>query len=250
MATNPVASPARPAGAAFPFPGNLGHSHGGVGRSRPKAALECLELFALRHTSSRVFFNLFYRLKGGVRHESFLYLTPAAGYAGSGRLLFRRGDTGGSSMKLSAKARYAARILIELVRRKDAGPVTATLLSRQTGVSTQFIEQILRPLKQAGLTASIRGALGGHVLLRKPEEVTIGDIIRIMEGGIQLTLCSVADPTTCERYENCLTRKAWSALSKTFEREMDAITLADLLNDGATNDHCLIPDNRRRSAAF
>lgn len=141
-------------------------------------------------------------------------------------------------MKLSARARYAARILLELAQRKASGPITATVLSRQTGVSTQFIEQILRPLRQAGITASVRGALGGHVLLRSPEDISIGDIVRVMEGGIQLTVCGASDPTSCNRYDNCLTRGTWARLSTAFEKEMNAVTLLDLLQGNAGEDIC------------
>ncbi|MDL2272767.1 Rrf2 family transcriptional regulator [Desulfovibrio sp. OttesenSCG-928-I05] len=143
-------------------------------------------------------------------------------------------------MKLSARARYAARILLELAQRKENGPVTASLLSRQTGVSTQFIEQILRPLRQAGITSSVRGALGGHILVRPPEAISIGDIVRIMEGGIQLTVCNAVGPGSCKRYNSCLTRGAWSRLSQAFEQEMDGISLQDLLKDSAGADICMM----------
>lgn len=150
-------------------------------------------------------------------------------------------------MKLSARARYAARILLELAQRKESGPVTASLLSRQTGVSTQFIEQILRPLRQAGITSSVRGALGGHVLVRPPETISIGDIVRIMEGGIQLTVCNAAGPTSCKRYDSCLTRGAWLRLSRAFELEMNNISLLDLLKDSAGMDICTLESQREPS---
>ena len=67
-------------------------------------------------------------------------------------------------MKLSARSRYAARILLELARHKAGTPMSAAVLSQHTGVSVQFVEQILKPLKQKGLTNSVRGAAGGHRL--------------------------------------------------------------------------------------
>lgn len=132
-------------------------------------------------------------------------------------------------MKLSARARYATRILLELASNQGSGPLTASSLSRRTGVSTQFIEQILKPLKRAGITASVRGALGGHVLVPEPHTITLGQIVRVMEGGINLTLCSAKGAASCQRYEQCLTRDAWSALSHKLEDSMDGISLADLL---------------------
>ncbi len=136
-------------------------------------------------------------------------------------------------MKLSARARYATRILLELAGSRGTGPLTASSLSRRTGVSTQFIEQILKPLKRSGITASVRGALGGHILVPEPTAVSLGDVVRIMEGGINLTVCSAKGHISCQRYENCLTRGAWAALSRKLEDSMDSISLADLIRGSA-----------------
>ena len=71
-------------------------------------------------------------------------------------------------MKLSAKTRYAARILFYMAKHNPSEPVSSNLLAAKTGISSQFIEQILRQLRLAGITGSVRGAKGGHTLLRKP----------------------------------------------------------------------------------
>lgn len=83
-------------------------------------------------------------------------------------------------MKLSAKTRYAARILLYLAKYGIERPISSSKLATQTGISSQFIEQILRQLRLAGITGSIRGARGGHVLLRKPEDLTFGCIVKLM----------------------------------------------------------------------
>lgn len=134
-------------------------------------------------------------------------------------------------MKLSARTRYAARILLDLARFDKGGPVAATLLSQHTGVSVQFIEQILKPLKQAGLTRSTRGASGGHSLATRPDAITLGEVVRLMEGGINLTLCSSEETSTCSSRTHCPTRSAWVKVSRSLEQELDAITMQDLLND-------------------
>ncbi len=139
-------------------------------------------------------------------------------------------------MKLSAKSRYAARILLELAAVKSAAPMTASQISERTGISIQFIEQILRPLRQAHITRSLRGVAGGHVLAKPPETTTLGDVVRAMEGEIRLTLCGAGDHFSCPRRETCLTRPAWARLSRVLEQEMDAISLTDLLSD--TQDIC------------
>lgn len=135
-------------------------------------------------------------------------------------------------MKLSARSRYASRILLELARHKGAAPMSAATLSQHTGVSVQFVEQILKPLKQSGFTRSVRGAAGGHRLARPAEDITLGEVVRLMEGGITLTVCCGEKANDCPRKEGCLTRRAWVQVSSTLESELDSITLAALLHGG------------------
>lgn len=135
-------------------------------------------------------------------------------------------------MKLSARSRYASRILLELAKHNDTSPLSAAFLSQHTGVSVQFVEQILKPLKQNGLTKSVRGAAGGHRLARPAEDITLGEVIRLMEGGISLTVCCGEKANDCPRRDGCLTRKAWMQVSRTLEQELDSITLSKLLHGG------------------
>ena len=133
-------------------------------------------------------------------------------------------------MKLSARSRYASRILLELARHNSSAPMSAAILSQHTGVSVQFVEQILKPLKQSGLTQSIRGAAGGHKLARPAEDITLGEVVRLMEGGIMLTVCCGEKANNCPRRDGCLTRKAWVQVSRSLERELDSITLSALVH--------------------
>ena len=136
----------------------------------------------------------------------------------------------GYAMKLSAKTRYAARILLFLALNGIEKPVSSSQLAARTGISSQFSEQILRQLRLAGITGSIRGAKGGHVLLRKPEELTFGCIVKLMEGGIELTSC-MEKPGECARFDECEVRKAWQNLQSTLDGVFDSITLRDLMHD-------------------
>ena len=135
-------------------------------------------------------------------------------------------------MKLSARSRYASRILLELARNREASPMSASTLSQHTGVSVQFVEQILKPLKQSGLTRSVRGAAGGHRLARPAEDISLGEVVRLMEGGILLTVCCGEKANDCPRKDGCLTRRAWMQVSGILERELDSISLAALLQHG------------------
>lgn len=130
-------------------------------------------------------------------------------------------------MKLSAKSRYAARILLDLALRNDGVPQRVNDISERTGITVPFIEQIIKPLKHAGMVASKRGASGGHQLKRPAEEITLGEIVRIIEGTVELSAC-LSEPELCDRIGICLTRSAWQRATDAMLRELDTITLAEL----------------------
>ena len=133
-------------------------------------------------------------------------------------------------MKLSAKTRYAARILLYLANNGFDKPVSSSLIASKTGISSQFIEQILRQLRLAGIRGSVRDARGGHILMRKPEDLTFGCIVRLMEGGIELSGC-LEKPGNCSRFDACEVRKAWESLQATLDGVFESITLRDLMHD-------------------
>lgn len=133
-------------------------------------------------------------------------------------------------MKLSAKARYAVRILLDLAQHDASGPVRTADIAERTGVTARFIEQILKPLKKASLVHSTRGAAGGYVLAEKPEGVSLARIIRTIEGGLSLTRCCAA-PQACPRSDDCRTHRAWMRVTRVMETELEAITLRTLLDD-------------------
>jgi Rrf2 family protein len=131
-------------------------------------------------------------------------------------------------MKLSAKSRYAVRLMLDLAMHLGRGPQRTASLSEHTGVTVRFIEQILKPLKKAGLVDSVRGAAGGYVLAGRPADVTLADILRVVEGDLGLTNCCL-DAGICHRSSVCKARQAWDRVSHALEQELSAITLADLM---------------------
>ena len=96
-------------------------------------------------------------------------------------------------------------------------------------LSLSYLEQVVIPLRRAGLLRSVRGARGGYVLARPPEEVTVGDVIRALEGSIMPIAC-VADEvcTPCEREEFCTARTVWQKVHEQIVETLDSTTLADL----------------------
>lgn len=130
-------------------------------------------------------------------------------------------------MKLSAKSRYASRILLDLTLHDHGGLHRVHDIAERTGITVPFIEQIMKPLKQAGLIISKRGAAGGHQLKRTAEEITLGEIVRIMESTNKLAAC-LSTPELCERSNTCLTRNAWHRATEAMFKELDTISLAEL----------------------
>lgn len=132
-------------------------------------------------------------------------------------------------MKISARSRYATRILIDLATNEKDAPVRTTYISERTGITVQFIEQILKPLRQAELVVSKRGATGGYHLNKPASEISLGEIVRIMEGSLSLTDCC-DDADMCLRSEICLTRDAWRRVSTVLSNALDSIKLSDIID--------------------
>jgi len=96
----------------------------------------------------------------------------------------------------------------------------------------KYLEQIIRPLKKAGYVKSFRGAKGGHILNKPPGEVTVGEVVALLEGGKTLVNCD-NDPEVCDRVDSCVTRYIWMEAATAMYARLAAITFADLLSMNA-----------------
>ncbi|MDR0828070.1 MAG: Rrf2 family transcriptional regulator [Desulfovibrio sp.] len=134
-------------------------------------------------------------------------------------------------MQLSAPSRFALRVLRELARAGETGPLPVALLARSVGVSTQFVEQILKPLRNAGVTRGVRGAGGGYLLDRPLRGISLGEIVRLMEDGVTMAVCCGDKANECPRDEACATRRAWDRISRQMEEEMEALSLDVFLRE-------------------
>ena len=117
--------------------------------------------------------------------------------------------------------------MVDLARNYEDGPVQIGDISKRQNVSVKYLEQIIRPLKKAHLVISVRGAKGGHVLARKPDEITLGQIVRLLEGQSDLVEC-ISQPEKCSMSDDCQVRLAWKEATRAFFEKLDAITIADL----------------------
>ena len=140
-------------------------------------------------------------------------------------------------MKLSTKGRYGLAAMLFLARHDDEGPVSLRSMAA-TGIQPDYLEQLLGSLRKAGLVTTCRGAQGGYSLAKKPEEITVGEVITATEGPVRFCDC-VTDSAACCQKEHCDTRHVWSLLSERMNDLLDSITLAGVLADldqGGTNE--------------
>ena len=131
-------------------------------------------------------------------------------------------------MKLSTRSRYGTRILLELARQSDTAPVKVNTISKQQDIPVKYLEQLIRTLKKAELISSVRGAKGGYNLTRKPEDITLGEIVRLFEEQHELVRC-ISSPDVCHRADDCHVRLAWMEATEALYERLDTITIADLL---------------------
>ena len=134
-------------------------------------------------------------------------------------------------MKLSTRSRYGTRMMIDMAQRYNEGPVQIGDIARRVDVSVKYLEQLIIPLKKAGYITSVRGPKGGHMLSKPPDAISIGEVVKVLEGGISLSDC-VENPKVCDKSEVCLTRSLWEEATKAMHDRLDATTLAEMVRSG------------------
>ena len=94
-------------------------------------------------------------------------------------------------MKLSTKGRYGLRAMIDLASHEEEGAVSIASISERQNISESYLEQLVRPLRKAGFIESVRGAGGGYVLAKPADSISVGDVLRVLEGGLEAVTCSM-----------------------------------------------------------
>jgi len=123
-------------------------------------------------------------------------------------------------MKISTKGRYGLTIMIELAKNQGKGPISLKAIAQKNELSEHYLEQLASPLRNAGLIKSIRGAYGGYILAKEPEEITAGDIIRVLEGPIMLVE-GIEDEQPAQQ-------ELWMRITEAVKEVLDTTTLLDL----------------------
>lgn len=131
-------------------------------------------------------------------------------------------------MKISTKGRYALRLMMDLAMHDTGSPVSLKDIAARQSISDKYLEQIISILNKAGFVRSIRGAQGGYRLARKPQEYTVGMILRLTEGSLAPVDC-VNEGGSCDRMEACVTIRIWRQIYEAVNNVVDNITLADVI---------------------
>lgn len=135
-------------------------------------------------------------------------------------------------MKLSTKGRYGVKAMFELALNYGEGPIALNNIAEKQNISIHYLEQLFASLRKAGLVKSVRGAQGGYMLANKPENITVGDIIRTLEGPLAPADCVVEDDTKeCYKADYCVTRTIWQKIRDSINDVVDSITLQDMIDD-------------------
>ena len=137
-------------------------------------------------------------------------------------------------MKLSTRSRYGTRLMLDMAEHYNDGPIHLMIIAQRQGISVKYLEQIIIPLKKAQYVKSVRGPKGGHALARPPEDITVGEIVALLEEGMSLVECS-HDGDSCQRSPFCPTRHIWQEAARAMFAKLESITLADLLEKSRGN---------------
>lgn len=137
-------------------------------------------------------------------------------------------------MKVSTRGEYGVRAMVSLARYYGSGPVTLAAVARDSSVPPAYLEQLIAPLRNAGLVTSKRGAQGGYLLSREPSAIRVGDVYRVMEGPVAPMDCVSEDlaDQTCPLIIGCETRPVWLKVRDSIIDALDSTTLADLVRPG------------------
>lgn len=133
-------------------------------------------------------------------------------------------------MKISTKGRYALRLMLDVALNSHGTAVPLRDVAQRQDISDKYLEQIVTQLSRAGLVRSVRGAGGGYLLTREPEEYTVGEILRVLEGNLAPVSCADADDVCrCGRADKCVTVEVWREIQAAVSGVVDHLTLADLV---------------------
>lgn len=134
-------------------------------------------------------------------------------------------------MKLSTKGRYGLRALIDLAQYSEQEAVSISSISQRQNISESYLEQLVAKLRKAGLVVSVRGAQGGYRLARPASTISVGDVLRALEGNLEAVECSAHTDEGCEGADLCVTKYVWQRINESIARTVDEMMLDQLVEE-------------------
>jgi Rrf2 family protein len=131
-------------------------------------------------------------------------------------------------MKLSTRARYGTRALLDVAIHQDEAPIALKDVARRQQISVQYLEHLITPLITAGIVRSVRGPKGGVSLAKPPKQIVLSEIFQVLEGSIAPVEC-IDNPKICSRSESCVTRDIWDEMKKAMSGVLESTTLENLV---------------------
>ncbi|MFB0525276.1 MAG: Rrf2 family transcriptional regulator [Phycisphaerae bacterium] len=132
-------------------------------------------------------------------------------------------------MKLSTRTRYGIRAILELAESYRQGPLQLKIIAQHQDISAKYLEQIIAMLKSRGFVKSIRGAKGGYILAKAPNQIKLSDVFDCLEGRVTTVEC-IEDEDYCARVADCVARQLWVRVQEAIDSVLQSITLQDLLD--------------------
>ncbi|MEL7607953.1 MAG: Rrf2 family transcriptional regulator [Bacillota bacterium] len=134
-------------------------------------------------------------------------------------------------MKISTRARYGLKAVVDLATQYGGDPVAVSALAQMQGISEAYLEQLVAALKRAKLLTGVRGAQGGYMLSRAPEEITVGEVLRALEGTTAIYECVGDESFGCENAGTCSARPLWLKLQSKIDGVLNDTTIKDMADD-------------------
>ena len=130
--------------------------------------------------------------------------------------------------RLTTKAQYGLRFMLDLAFRNGQGPIPLKDIAKREQISEKYLGNLVLPLKTARLVRSVRGSQGGYAIAKPIGEITLCDVLQALEGPLSLVEC-VDNPAICKAAGICISRSIWSEITQNFRQSLEMVTLQDMI---------------------
>jgi Rrf2 family protein len=134
-------------------------------------------------------------------------------------------------MKISTKGRYGLRAMLDLAVYSKGDHISLKSIAERQNISEGYLEQVFSTMRKAGLINSIKGSQGGYALANRPENITVGSVLRVLEGNLSVIDEKSMEERTNDRIEDCIRERVWSAINESIDEVVDKITLENLTDE-------------------